>query len=64
MLSDPDRKVARLFGVKRLGLLPNQRATFVIGQDRVVRGVVRNELSMNAHADQALEVLKAGFATK
>ncbi len=59
LLSDPDKRVAKLFGVKRLGLLPNQRATFVIDQDRVVIGMVRSELNMNTHADEALDVLKA-----
>lgn len=59
LLSDRSKAVAKLFGVKRMGLLPNQRATFVIGQDRRVLGVVRSELSMTAHADQALDVLKS-----
>ena len=59
LLSDRSKAVAKLFGVKRIGMLPNQRATFVIGQDRRVLGVVRSEMSMTAHADQALEVLKA-----
>src|SRR5256886_8443771 len=31
LLSDPDRRVAKAFGVKRPGPLFNRRATFVIG---------------------------------
>ena len=59
LLSDRSKAVAEVFGVKRIGLFPNRRATFVIGEDRRVIGVVRNELSMTAHADQALELLRA-----
>jgi thioredoxin-dependent peroxiredoxin len=59
LLSDPDKEVASRFGVKRLGFLPNKRATFVIGTDRVVIAVVTSETSMNAHADRALVALRA-----
>jgi peroxiredoxin Q/BCP len=59
LLSDTDRKIAKIFGVKRFGLLPNQRATFVIGTDRKILGVIKSELDMTGHADKALEVLRA-----
>ena len=58
LLSDPGGKVARLFGVKRIGLLPPKRTTFVIGQDRRVIHVVRSETNMAIHANEALEVLR------
>src|ERR1700722_15114111 len=59
LLSDPDRKVAEIFGVKRSGgLVPVKRNTFVIDTDRKIIGVVKSELSMQKHADQALEVLR------
>ena len=57
LLSDPDRKVAASFGVKRLSKLPNKRATFVIDTDGTVLDVITSEVNMNAHADRALEVL-------
>jgi len=58
LLSDPDRKVAEIFGVKRSGgLVPVKRNTFVIDTDRQVIGVVKSELSMQKHADRALEIL-------
>jgi peroxiredoxin Q/BCP len=58
LLSDADRSVAAAYGVKRsLRMLPNQRATFVIGQDRTVLEVVRSEINRNAHADKALAAL-------
>jgi len=59
LLSDPDRKIARLFGVKRIGPLPSKRASFVIGQDLEILGVVQSELDMTGHADKALEIIKA-----
>ena len=59
LLSDPDRTVARAFGVKRLGPLPSKRATFVIDTDRRVLAVIRSETNMLAHADDALDVLRA-----
>jgi len=58
LLSDPDREIAKRFGVKRFGPLPNKRATFVIGTDRKILGVVQSELDMTGHADQALEILR------
>ncbi len=60
LLSDPDREIARLFGVKRIGPLPSKRATFVIGTDRKILGVINSELDMSGHADKALEILRSG----
>ena len=60
LLSDEDRRVAAAFGVKRaLPLLPNRRATFVIGTDRRVLRVIASEVNMAKHADLALETLGA-----
>lgn len=62
LLSDADGKVAGQFGVKRglLGkLMPVKRTTFVIDTDRTVLEVISSEISMDTHADKALEVLKA-----
>lgn len=58
LLSDPDKTVATQFGVKRLAFLPNKRATFVINTDGTVLAAITSETNMNAHADQALEVLR------
>lgn len=58
LLSDASREVAKLFGVKRFGPLPSKRASFVIGTDRRVLGVIRSELDMDGHADQALAILR------
>ena len=65
LLSDPDGAVATQFGVRRrvTVLTPTKRATFVIGTDRRVLGVVRSEVRMNLHADKALVILKASAAS-
>ena len=59
LLSDPERRVAKQFGVRRFGPLPSKRATFVIDRDRRLLAVFASELDMDAHADRALEVLRA-----
>jgi peroxiredoxin Q/BCP len=59
LLSDPDRRVAEMFGVKRsISLLKVKRSTFVIDTDRTVIAVINSEINMNAHADKALAVLR------
>jgi peroxiredoxin Q/BCP len=51
--------VAEIFGVKRGGgLVPVKRNTFVIDTDRTVIGVIKSELSMQKHADRALDILR------
>jgi peroxiredoxin Q/BCP len=57
LLSDPDRIVARQYGVKRPGPLFNRRATFVIGADGLLVAEIRSEVDMARHADQALAAL-------
>jgi peroxiredoxin Q/BCP len=58
LLSDPDRSVAKLFGVKRMGPLQSKRVTFVIGADRTLLAAIRSETDMLTHADEAMEVLR------
>ncbi|KUI11995.1 peroxiredoxin [Mycobacterium sp. GA-1285] len=61
LLSDADGAVATQFGVKR-GLLgkfmPVKRTTFVIDTDSTILAVIASEISMDSHADKALEVLR------
>jgi thioredoxin-dependent peroxiredoxin len=62
LLSDVGGRVAAQFGVKRglLGkLMPVKRTTFVIDTDRKVLNVISSEISMDTHADRALEALRA-----
>jgi peroxiredoxin Q/BCP len=62
LLSDAQGAVATQFDVKRglLGkLIPVKRTTFVIDTDRRVLDVIASEFSMDTHADQALETLRA-----
>ena len=62
LLSDTEGTVATQFGVKR-GLLgkfmPVKRTTFVIDTDHMVLDVISSEISMDSHADKALETLRA-----
>jgi thioredoxin-dependent peroxiredoxin len=60
LLSDSDRTVADIFGVKRgsFSITPTKRSTFVIGTDSRVLEVISSEVSMNVHADRALAVLR------
>ncbi len=59
LLSDPDRSIARQFGVKRMGPLPSKRSTFVIDTDQTLLAVINSELDMYGHADRALAALRA-----
>jgi peroxiredoxin Q/BCP len=60
LLSDPDRAVAAQLGAKRsVSFLKVKRITFVIDTDRTVLDVIHSEVSMGAHADKALALLKA-----
>ncbi len=57
LLSDNDREVSKVFGVRRFGPLPSKRATFVIDTDRRLVKAIRSETNMLTHADEALEAL-------
>jgi peroxiredoxin Q/BCP len=61
LLSDPDKKVAKAYGVRRAGpgFIPNKRTTFVIAPDGKVREIIASELNMNVHADKALAALRS-----
>ena len=59
LLSDPKGKVAKIFGVKRIGLLPPKRTTFVIAQNRQILRAIQSETNMAAHAEGALAALRA-----
>lgn len=65
LLSDEDGAVAAAFGVKRglLGkLAPVKRSTFVIGTDRALLDTFSSEIRFEAHADKALDYLRAHSA--
>ena len=58
LLSDVKSKIAKYFGVKRIGPLGIKRQTFVIDVDRKILGVIVSETNMKIHADRALQILK------
>ncbi len=60
LLSDPDFKVSEQLGARRtIAKLGNRRITYVIDTDRTLLAVITSEVSMRAHADRALELLRA-----
>jgi len=59
LLSDEDGSIARAFGASRKGPLFNRRITFVIGADGRLIDIIKSEMNMNIHGDQALAILKA-----
>jgi|TARA_B100001094_G_C17796494_1_gene606977 peroxiredoxin Q/BCP len=59
LLSDPDRKVHKQFGTKRMGPLSGKRSTFVISTDRRLVKVISSETNMLTHADEALKALES-----
>jgi len=59
LLSDRDGSIHKQFGTNRWGPLPGKRATFVIGADRTLLAMISSETSASAHADGALEALRA-----
>ena len=58
LLTDPDKAIARQFGVKRMGPIFNKRSTFVIGPDHTIVSEISSETNMDVHADQALAAVK------
>ena len=58
LLSDPERRIAKQFGVKRIGPVPSKRATFVIDESSTCLAAITSETNMHKHADDALEVLR------
>jgi peroxiredoxin Q/BCP len=57
LLADPDSKVSKLYEVKRALIPFAKRVTFVIDKGGKILDVIHDEMSMNVHADRALEVL-------
>jgi peroxiredoxin Q/BCP len=58
LLSDPQAKIAKAFGVARIGgWLPSRRVTFVIDKDGIVRRVIASELDVDRHVNDALATL-------
>ena len=59
LLADPRGSVASLYGVKRgLDFLKVRRTTFVIDTDQRIRDVIASEMSMEVHANRALQALR------
>ena len=59
LIADRDGAVSKAFGAKRVGPIPSRRQTYVLGGDLTVMAVISDEIRMDRHADDALEVLRA-----
>jgi len=59
LIADRDGSVAKAFGAKRVGPVPSRRQTYVLDAELTVLAVISDELRMDRHADDALEVLRA-----
>ncbi len=58
LISDADAEIATAFGAARIGgWLPSKRVTFVIDKHGIVRRVIKSELDVDRHVDEALEAL-------
>lgn len=64
LLADDKGVVAELFDVKPklIKLTPVRRATFVIDSDGTVLDIIKSEVRMSLHADNALEALRKRVA--
>jgi thioredoxin-dependent peroxiredoxin len=58
LIADRDGAVSKAFGAKRVGPVPSRRQTYVLAADLTVLAVISDELRMDRHADDALEVLR------
>ena len=59
LISDGNAEIAKAYGVSRLGgWLPTKRVTFVIGKDGIVKHVIRGELNVDRHLDEAIAALR------
>ena len=59
LVSDPDRALAKAFGITRAFGLGARRVTFVIDSAGVVHTALHSELSMTAHLDGVRSALAA-----
>ena len=60
LLSDPDKRIMRLYGVtRRLAFLPNKRVTYVVDKEGKIAGVFHHELAFDRHVQRVVETLRA-----
>jgi len=60
LLSDPKRKVEKLFGVPRnlFGLLPG-RVTYIFNKRGTLVEIINSQLNINKHLQKTLQILKS-----
>jgi peroxiredoxin Q/BCP len=58
LLADPDKRIARAYGVMRTFSGVTKRVTYVIDRNRTIRGVFHHELLAGSHLKDIRAVLK------
>jgi peroxiredoxin Q/BCP len=59
LVADPDRALAKRFGIARPLGLGASRATFVIDQQGIVRAAIHSEISMSKHVKDTKAAIEA-----
>lgn len=59
LLSDPGRKVARLYGIPNTLGIVGGRVTFIIDRQGIIRGKFSSQLNYEKHVGEALRVLRS-----
>ena len=57
LVADPDKRVTRLYDVRRRFGLGTSRVTYVIDRTGIVQGVFHNEVDMASHVRNVLALL-------
>jgi peroxiredoxin Q/BCP len=58
LIADVSGDIAKAFGAKRPGNLWSKRRSYVVGPERRLLGEIKSETDMDAHADEALAILR------
>ena len=61
LLSDPDKKVAKAYGVQRgpSASSPTSGPRSLSAADGIIKDIIHSEINMNVHADKALAALRS-----
>ena len=59
LLSDPDKKIMRLYQVaRRITLIRNKRVTYLVNKTGVIGGVFHHEIAFGQHVPDVLAALR------
>ena len=58
LIADPDKRITRLYDVRRRLGLGTSRVTYVVDRHGIIRGVIHRELDMAGHVRDVLALLR------